>query len=63
MRISKNVVTIALLLFISKALVCVCVCLYIYIYIYNPISFIFLSSTSYLGKRNDNLKLEKKIKS
>ena len=58
MRISKNVVTIALLLFISEALVCLCV--YIYIYIYNPISFIFLSSTSYLGKRNDNLKLEKK---
>ena len=54
MRISKNVVTIALLLFISEALVCLCV--YIYIYIYNPISFIFLSSTSYLGKRNDNLK-------
>ena len=52
MRISKNVVTIALLLFISEALVCVS----IYIYIYNPISFIFLSSTSYLGKRNDNLK-------
>ena len=56
MRISKNVVTIALLLFISEALVCLCVYIYIYIYIYNPISFIFLSSTSYLGKRNDNLK-------